>query len=63
MKGQFQQFCDALNRRQFIMKASMGLGAVALNSMAQALPVSAQSSLHFPARELVNYFALRDRMP
>ena len=50
MKGQFQQFCDALNRRQFIMKASMGLGAVALNSMARPLSVDAQSSLQSPPR-------------
>ena len=29
----FQSFCDTLNRRQFIKKASMGLGAAALSGL------------------------------
>jgi hypothetical protein len=34
MSTPFQQFCDTMNRRQFIKRASMGLGAFALGSMA-----------------------------
>ncbi len=50
MKDQFQQFCDVLNRRQFINKASMGLGAVAFSSMAQSLSAGSQSGLYFKPR-------------
>ena len=36
MDGQFQQFCETMNRRQFIKNASMGLGAMALGNMGGA---------------------------
>jgi hypothetical protein len=50
MKGEFQQFCDTLNRRQFIQKASMGLGALALGSMAPTALANPQSHFKIPAR-------------
>ncbi len=50
MKDSFQQFCDTLNRRQFIKNASMGLGAVALNSMAQPLQASSEPDFQIPSK-------------
>jgi len=44
MNGQFQQFCDTLNRRQFIKNAAMGLGAAAFGNMAGPNDANAQSS-------------------
>lgn len=49
MSEHFQQFCDTMNRRQFIQKASIGLGALALGSMAQAEPLRVPNS-HFAPR-------------
>ncbi|MCF6285289.1 MAG: DUF1501 domain-containing protein [Candidatus Hydrogenedentes bacterium] len=50
MNGPFQQFCDTLNRRQFIKNASMGLGAVALGGMARTAHGDARSNYHFTPR-------------
>ena len=47
MNHQFQQFCDTMNRRQFIKNASIGLGAVALGSMPGAAGASVQPNQHF----------------
>jgi hypothetical protein len=46
----FQPFCDALNRRQFIKQASIGLGTAALTGSMNPLIASAQPGLHFPAK-------------
>lgn len=46
----FQSFCDKLNRRQFIKRASIGLGTVALSGMTRPLVASVQPGLHFPAK-------------
>ena len=46
----FQPFCDALNRRQFIKQASIGLGTAALTGSMIPLIASAQPGLHFPAK-------------
>ena len=47
---QFQPFCDALNRRQFLKKASIGLGTAMLSGSMQPLIASARPGLHFPAK-------------
>lgn len=46
----FQPFCDALNRRQFIKQASIGLGTAALTGSMNPLIASAQPGLHFSAK-------------
>ncbi len=46
----FQTFCDKVNRRQFIKKASIGLGSVALSGMMNPLVATARPGLHFPAK-------------
>ena len=46
----YQPFCDALNRRQFLKKASIGLGTAMLGGSMQPLIASAQPGLHFPAK-------------
>ncbi|MBH53063.1 MAG: sulfatase [Opitutaceae bacterium] len=48
--SQFQSYCDTLNRRQFIKRASIGLGTVALNGALKPLVSGAQPGLHFPAK-------------
>lgn len=50
MKRQFEQFCDTLNRRQFIQKTSMGLGALALGSLAPTSHAESLPSFQTPAR-------------
>ena len=45
----FQQFCDLQNRRQFITRASIGLGAAAASTMASATAEEAKG-LHHPAK-------------
>jgi hypothetical protein len=47
MNGPLQQFCDTLNRRQFIQQASMGLGALALGTLAKPTHASTQPTHHF----------------
>ncbi len=47
MNHQFQQFCDTMNRRQFIKNASIGLGAAALGSMPGVAGASVQPNQHF----------------
>ena len=47
---EFQPFCDALNRRQFIKQASIGLGAAALSGLTNPLAGAPHSGMHFPAR-------------
>ncbi len=50
MDPSYQQFCDTLNRRQFIKKASIGLGVAALPGSLSPLVASSQPGLHFPAK-------------
>jgi hypothetical protein len=50
MNGEFQQFCDTLNRRQFIQKASTGLGALALGCMAPVAQADPRPHYQLPAR-------------
>jgi hypothetical protein len=45
-----QQFCDTMNRRQFIMRASMGLGAIALGSMAPGAGAALRAHHRFTPR-------------
>jgi hypothetical protein len=47
MNNQYQQFCDTLNRRQFIQKASVGLGALAFGSIARGVGAAPQAGNHF----------------
>lgn len=47
---QFQSFCDQLNRRQFIKRASIGLGVAALGGSMKPLVASVQPGLHHPAK-------------
>ena len=47
MDTQFQQFCDTMNRRQFIKKATMGLGAAALGNALPSAQANTQSASHF----------------
>ena len=44
----FQQFCDLQNRRRFITKASLGLGAAAAASLAQPAAAALPSGCHHP---------------
>ena len=46
----FQSFCDVVNRRHFIRKASIGLGTVALNGMMNPLVAGTNAGLNFPAK-------------
>jgi len=48
--NQFQSFCDQLNRRQFIKRASIGLGVTALSGSMKPLVAAAQPGIHFPAK-------------
>ena len=50
MAPSYQQFCDTLNRRQFLKRASIGLGVTALGSSLSPLVASAEPGLHFPAK-------------
>jgi hypothetical protein len=50
MEPSYQQFCDTLNRRQFIKRASIGLGIAALRGPMMPLVASTQPGLHFPAK-------------
>jgi len=50
MNNPFQQFCDTLNRRQFIKRASMGLGTIALGSMARPADAGVLPAHHFVPR-------------
>lgn len=50
MNGPFQQFCDTMNRRQFIQKASMGLGALAVGAMAPPAIANIQPTYQFTPR-------------
>ena len=50
MAPSYQQFCDTLNRRQFLKRASIGLGVTALGSSFSPLVASAEPGLHFPAK-------------
>ncbi len=43
----FQQFCDTMNRRQFIKRASMGLGAAALTNLAPTATAEPLTGYHF----------------
>lgn len=47
---QLQSFCDALNRREFIKKASMGLGTAALSGMLNPLSAASPAGLHLPVK-------------
>ena len=47
---QFQSFCDQLNRRQFIKRASVGLGVAALGGSMTPLVAAAQPGLHHAAK-------------
>ncbi len=47
---QFQQFCDLQNRRQFITRAGIGLGAAAVGSMAQAAAGKLPAGCHHPPK-------------
>ena len=42
----FQQFCDLQNRRQFIRRAGIGLGAAAVSSMATPASTAAPTGYH-----------------
>lgn len=42
----FQQFCDLQNRRQFIRRAGIGLGAAAVSSMAAPASTAAATGCH-----------------
>lgn len=46
----FQRFCDTMNRRQFITRASMGLGALALGSLAPGAAAARPENAHFTPR-------------
>jgi uncharacterized protein (DUF1501 family) len=46
MDGLFQQFCDTMNRRQFIRDAAMGLGAIALGTTASSAQTAQATNLH-----------------
>ncbi len=50
MDPSYQQFCDTLNRRQFIKRASIGLGVAALNGSSLPIAAATQPGLHFPAK-------------
>lgn len=50
MTPSYQQFCDILNRRQFLKRASIGLGVTALGGSLSPLVASAEPGLHFPAK-------------
>lgn len=50
MDPSYQRFCDTLNRRQFIKRASIGLGVAALNGSMAPLVASTRPGLHFPAK-------------
>lgn len=50
MAPSYQQFCDTLNRRQFLKRASIGLGVSALSGSLSPLVASAEPGLHFPAK-------------
>ena len=50
MAPSYQQFCDTLNRRQFLTRASIGLGVTAFGGSLSPLVASAKPGLHFPAR-------------
>jgi len=46
LKSQFQRFCDLQNRRQFITRAGIGLGAAAAGNVAQAAAPTEQAGVH-----------------
>jgi len=50
MDGPFQEFCDTMNRRQFIKRASTGLGALALGAATPPAHASIQPNYHFTPR-------------
>ena len=47
MNEQLQQFCDTMNRRQFVQRASMGLGALAMSSLAKPASANVVPNAHF----------------
>ena len=50
MAPSYQRFCDTLNRRQFLKRASIGLGVTSLGSSLSPLVASAEPGIHFPAK-------------
>lgn len=50
MEPSYQPFCDTLNRRQFVQRASIGLGVAALKGSTQPLVAAAKPGMHFPAK-------------
>ena len=50
LTNSFQQFCNLQNRRQFIQRAGIGLGAAAVSSSAQAASAAAPAGCHHPPR-------------
>lgn len=46
MTKTFQQFCDLQNRRQFVTRASIGLGAAAASTLASPTWAAASNGLH-----------------
>jgi hypothetical protein len=50
MHPSFERFCDMQNRRQFLTRASLGLGAMAASSLATPASAGAMNGLHFPAK-------------
>jgi len=50
MNHLFEKFCDLQNRRQFLVNASMGLGAAAASTMPGALEAKTSKGLHHPAK-------------
>ena len=50
MTNSLEQFCDLQNRRQFVGRAGIGLGAAAVSSLAGPASAAPTQGLHHPAK-------------